>query len=530
MTNSIEDIREAEAIFVIGSNTTEAHPIVALAVKEAVFNGADLIVADPRRIELSEFASMWLRQKPGTDIALINSLAHVILKEKLHDRDFIKKRTEGFEEYKKVLEKYSPEKVEKIVGIPADDIRKAARMFACRKKGVVIYAMGITQHVRGTDNVMALANFVMLTGNVGKPGTGLSPLRGQNNVQGACDMAALPNVLPGYAGVNDSKKRKAFEKKWGCLLSSEAGLSVVKMMEAAEKGELKAMFIMGENPVLSDPNLKHVEKALKNLDFLVVQDIFLSETAEFADVILPGASFAEKDGTFTSTERRVQRIRKAVKPPGEARADWEIIVDLANRLAANWRYESPKQVMEEINELVPAYGGITYERLIRNGLQWACFHPEHPGTRCLYEDEFARGKGQFVPVEYLPPSEVQDEEYSFLLIIGRSLFQYHTGTMTRRSKGLNTLFPRGYVEINPQDAEELSLKSGDEVVLESRRGKVKVSVELSERVAPKTLFSTFHFKEVPVNVLTSSELDEKSGIPELKGTPVKITKVTKRKS
>lgn len=527
MTNSIEDIREAEAIFVIGSNTTEAHPIVALAIKEAVFNGADLIVADPRRIELVDFASLWLCQKPGTDVALINSLAHVILKEKLHDKDFIKKRTEGFADYKKILEKYSPEKVEKIVGIPAGDIKKAARMFASRQKGVVVYAMGITQHVRGTDNVMALANLVMLTGNVGKIGTGLSPLRGQNNVQGACDMGALPDVLPGYARVADDKKRKTFEKKWGCLLSSEAGLSVVKMMEAAEKGNLKAMFIMGENPMLSDPNLKHVEKALKNLDFLVVQDIFLSETAQFADVILPGASFAEKDGTFTSTERRVQRVRKVVEPPGEARADWEVIVDLANCLGARWHYKTLKEVMEEVNELVPTYRGITYERLKRNGLQWACFYPEHPGSRCLYEDEFARGKGLFVPLDYLPPSEVQDNKYPFLLIVGRQLFQYHTGTMTRRSKGLNTLFPRGCVEINPQDAEELGLKSGDEVVLESRRGQVKVSVELSGKVTPKTLFSTFHFKEIPVNVLTSPELDEKSDIPELKGTPVRVSKVSK---
>lgn len=527
MTNSIEDIREAEAIFVIGSNTTEAHPIVGLAIKEAVFKGADLIVADPRRIKLTEYASMWLRHKPGTDVALINGIAHVILKEGLHDKDFIKKRTEGFDDYAKVLEKYTPQKVAKITGVSREEIKKAARMFASRKRGVVIYAMGITQHVRGTDNVMALANLVMLTGNVGKPGAGLSPLRGQNNVQGACDMAALPNVLPGYTRVVDAEKRKTFEEKWGCALPENGGLSVVKMMEAAEKGDLKAMFIMGENPILTDPNLKHVEKALKNLDFLVVQDIFPSESSKFAHVILPGASFAEKEGTFTSTERRVQRIRKAVEPPGDARADWEIIIDLANRMGAHWSYESPKEVMEEINELVPAYRGITYERLIRNGLQWGCFHPEHPGTRCLHEDEFARGKGLFVPVEYLPPSEVQDEEYPFLLIIGRSLHQYHTGTMSRRSKGLNSLFPEGYVEINSLDAEEMGLSDEDTIEIESRRGKIEAVVKVSNKVPPKTLFSTFHFREIPVNVLTSPELDEKSEIPELKGTPVRISKVSK---
>lgn len=529
MTNSIEDIREAEAIFVIGSNTTEAHPIVALAIKEAVFNGADLIVADPRKIKLTDYASLWLCHRPGTDIALINGIAHVILKEGLHDKDFIKKRTEGFDDYAKVLEKYTPEKVEKITGVSAKDIERAAKMFARRGKGVVIYAMGITQHVRGTDNVMALANLVMLTGNVGKPGTGLSPLRGQNNVQGACDMAALPNVLPGYARLTDGEKRKSFEKRWGCTLPKDGGLSVVKMMEAAEEGKLKAMFIMGENPLISDPNLKHVEKALKKLDFLVVQDIFLSETAEFADVVLPGASFAEKDGTFTSTERRVQRIRKAVEPPGEARADWEIIIDLANRLGANWAYQSPREIMDEINELVPIYAGITYDRLERNGLQWACFHPEHPGTRCLHEDEFVRGKGLFVPVEYFPPSEVQDEDYPFLLIIGRSLFQYHSGTMSRRSKGLNFLFPKGYVEINFFDAEEIGLSEGDVIEIENPRGKIRAEVKLSHKVPPKMLFSTFHFKEIPVNVLTSPELDEKSGIPELKGTPVKIKKLGKRK-
>jgi len=527
MTNSIADIAQADVILVIGSNTTEAHPIIALQIKKAVReNGAKLIVIDPRKIKLVDYAHLWLRQKPGTNVAVINGLMNVILEKSLADEEFIANRTEGIEELKAILPKYTLEVAERISGVPATDLRQAARIFAQAERATIIYSMGITQHTTGTDNVLSIANLAMLTGNIGKPGTGVNPLRGQNNVQGACDMGALPTTLTGYQKIAHDEVRAKFEKAWSCRLPKEAGLSVVEMFEAALQGKIKAMYIMGENPMLSDPDITHIEKALRTLDFLVVQDIFLTETAEFADVVLPGATFAEKDGTFTSTERKVQRVRKAINPPGKAKADWEIICDLAKAMGYEMGYSFPGEITDEIASLTSTYGGILFDRVNSSGgIQWPCPSLDHPGTTILYQDKFARGLGKFHPVEYKPPSEEPSEEYPLILTTGRLLFQYHTGTMTRRSKGLEEICPAGPVEINLEDAAAYRIKEGEEVILASRRGKIKVRVNITERSPQGTIFLPFHFSEYPANVLTNPALDPLAKIPEFKVCAVRIEKL-----
>ncbi len=523
MTNSLSDFEIADAIFVIGSNTTENHPIAGLAIKKAKRNGASLIVADPRKIKLVDYADVWLKFKPGTDIALINGIASIIYREGLYDREFIKNRTEGFEAYSELLKKYNPEKVEKITGVRKEDLVKAARAFAQAEKGVIAYSMGVTQQLRGTDNVLSLANLAMLTGNIGRPGTGLSPLRGQNNVQGACDMGALPNVLPGYAGVG-SEGRKRFEDFWGVTLPSEPGLSVVKMMEAAKERKVKAMYIMGENPMITNPALEHVKEALEKLDFLVVQDIFLTETAELADVVLPAASFAEKEGTFTNTERRVLKVNKAIESLGEAKEDWRIIVELAKKLGASgFDFQSPKEIMDEINLCVPQYAGIKYERLGSFGIQWPCPSPEHPGTPRLHQESFVRGKGLFSPVPYLPSTEAPNKDYPFVLITGRMLHHYHSSTMSGRTHLFKISDPN-FLFINPDDALNLGIKEGDRVGVESKHGKLDAPVRFSNSVPPGILFATFHSSDLLVNLLTGEELDQKSSIPQLKSVAVRIEK------
>lgn len=523
MTNSFSDFEMANAIFVIGSNTTENHPIAALSIKKAKANGSTLIVADPRKIKLVDYADIWLKFKPGTDIALVNGLANVICQEGLHDKEFIKKRTEGFEAYLELLKEYPPEKVEKITGVRKDHLIKAAKVLAQAERGVIIYAMGITQQIRGTDNVLSLANLAMLTGNIGQPGTGLSPLRGQNNVQGACDMGALPNVLPGYVGVT-SEGRKRFEDLWGVTLPGDPGLSVVEMMRAAKEGKIRAMFIMGENPMITDPSLEHVREALKKLDFLVVQDIFLTETAEMADVVLPAASFAEKEGTFANTERRVLKVNKAIEPPGEAKEDWQIIVELAKIIGASgFDYNKPQEIMEEINQCVPQYAGIRYERLGSFGLQWPCPDPEHPGTPRLHQDSFVRGKGLFSPVPYLPPTEAPDKNYPFVLITGRMLHHYHSSTMSGRTH-LRMVSHPNFLFINPDDAYKLGVEEGGKVKIESKYGRLEAPVKFSLSVPHGILFATFHSSDLLVNLLTGEELDQKSGIPQLKSVAVRLEK------
>jgi len=526
MTNSIAEIRNAACIFVIGSNTTENHPVIALEVKAAVRQkGAKLIVADPRRIELVDYAHLWLCQKPGTDVALINGMIQTIASRGWLNRGFIEERTEGFEALAESVKDFTPEAVEKITGVPAKDIVEAARLYAQSSNSSILYAMGITQHATGTNNVLALANLAMVAGQIGKPSAGVNPLRGQNNVQGACDMGGLPNVYTGYQRVDDEAVRQKFEKAWRVPLSPRPGLTLMEMMKAIADGKMKALFVLGENPLLSDPNANKVKEELQRLDLLVVQDIFLSETAELAHVVLPGVSFAEKDGTFTNTERRVQRVRKAIEPLGNARQDWQIISDLSIRLGYPMEYNSPAEIMEEIASLTPSYGGIHHERLEGLGLQWPCPTPDHPGTPFLHKDKFTRGKGKFHVTPYAPAPELPDEEYPFLLTTGRILYHYHT-MISRKSKGLSEIYPEGVVEISPEDARRLGIQPDNGLVeVASRRGKVKVRAKVADNLPPGVVFMTFHFKEAAANLLTIDALDPVAKIPEFKVCAVKIQKV-----
>lgn len=524
MTNSIEEIENANVILVTGSNTTETHPIIALRIKKAVSKGAKLILVDPREIELANFAYLHLKHKLGTDVAWLNGMMNVIISENLWDREFVNTRCENFEEFRKSIEKYTPEFVEKITGIQAKDLKNAARVYASADKATIIYSMGITQHTTGVDNVLTIANLAMLTGNVGKESTGVNPLRGQNNVQGACDMGALPDIYTGYQKVSDESAREKFEKAWNINLPKNPGLTVVEMLNAAKDGKIKAMYIMGENPMLSDPDIKKVEKALKNLEFLVVQDIFLTETAQLAHVVLPAMSFAEKEGTFTNTERKVQRIRKAIEPIGESKPDWEIIIELAKRLGYEMNCASPQNIMKEIAGLTPIYAGITYERIEREGLQWPCTSLEHPSTKFLHKDKFTRGKGSFHVVDYLEPAELPDKEYPFLLTTGRVLYHYHT-IISRKAKGLLEIYPEGLVEINPQDAKKLNIKDNGIILISSRRGSVKAKAKITDKSLEGTVFMTFHFPEACANILTNPALDPQAKIPEFKVCAVKIEKM-----
>ena len=528
MTNSIGELEDADCIFVIGSNTTEQHPLIARYLMKAREKGAKLIVADPRLIPLTQFADYHLRQRPGTDVALLNGFMNVILNEGLEDKEFINKRTEGFEEVKEVVEKYNPEDVEKITGIPKELIIEAARIYAKAKSASIVYSMGITQHTTGVDNVVSCANLAMLTGNVGKPSTGVNPLRGQSNVQGACDMGALPNVYSGYQSVSDENIRAKFEKTWNTELPLKTGLTIIEMINEAAKGKLKAMYIMGENPMLSDPDINHVKKALENLEFLVVQDMFLTETAQLADIVLPAASYAEKDGTLTATDRRVQRIRKAIEPIGESKPDWQIICELARKMGSQeFEYSSPVEIMDEIASVTPIYGGIVYERIKDIGLQWPCPSKEHSGTPYLHKGKFSRGKGKFFEIEFKEAAELPDADYPFILTTGRTIFHYHTGTMTRRTEALNREIPIGYMEINFKDAKKLNIVDGEKVSVKSRRGKIEVKVLETRRVPEGLIFIPFHFAESPANALTNSAFDPVAKIPEYKVCAVKVEKSKK---
>ena len=526
MTNPIEDIEKAEVILITGSNTTENHPVLSSYVKRAVtFKGAKLIVVDPRKIPIADFASYWLRQNLGTDVAWLNGMMHVIIKEKLYDEDYVTSRTVGLDDIKNTVESYTPEYVEEITGIPKEELIGAARLYAGAKSASILYAMGITQHITGVDNVKSLANLAMLCGNVGVPGGGVNPLRGQNNVQGACDMGALPDVYTGYQKVNDASVRERMAKAWQVeTLSDKAGLKATEMMEKAHDGELKAMYIIGENPMLSDPDLNHAKECLKNLDFLVVQDIFLTETAEVADVVLPSASFAEKEGTFTNTERKIQRIRKAIDPPGEAKDDWWIISQVSERMGYPMTYENSQAVMEEIAAVTPSYCGINYERIKSEGLHWPCTGTDHPGTPCLHMDEFTCGLGVFHAIEYKPPAEVPDDEYPLFMTTGRLLYHYHCGSMTMKSPGLNELAPECFVEISSKDATEYQIGTGDRVKIASRRGEIEAKVEVSEKAVDGTVFIPFHYAGAAANALTNGALDPTAKIPEYKVCAVRIQK------
>ncbi|MFC2095125.1 formate dehydrogenase subunit alpha [Candidatus Bipolaricaulota bacterium] len=527
MTNSIEEIEFADCILVTGSNTTETHPIIANLIKRAVrYHGAKLIVVDPRRIDLVKHSSLWLRQRNGTDVAWINGMMNAILSEGLHDESFIAERTEDFDALREVVDAYSPQRASEISAISVDALVEAARMFAGADSAAIVYSMGITQHTHGTDNVLSLANLAMLTGNVGKASSGVNPLRGQNNVQGACDLGALPNVYPGYQAITAKETQTKFEKAWERKLSPQVGLTIVEMMHAAHEGTVQGMVIMGENPMVSDPNLNHVEEALKALDFLVVQDVFLTETAQLADVVFPAASFAETDGTFTNTERRVMLVNKAIDPPGEARQDWEIICDLATQMGYPMSYTDAAEIMDEIAGVSPIYGGVSHRRLRKQELQWPCPTADHPGTRFLHKDQFSRGLGRFHPVEYIPSVELPDDEYPIILSTGRILHHFHTGSMSRRSEALNAYENEGYIEIHPTDLAALGLSDGDSIKVITRRGSIVTTARETERVAAGSIFAPFHFAEAAANRLTNDALDPKAKIPELKVAACRLERVT----
>ncbi len=523
MTNSIEDLEESKCFLVTGSNTTENHPVISTFIKRAVKQkGARLILADPRNVVLSKYATIHLKQKPGSDIAWINGMINIIIKEGLLDEKFIAERTENFEALKEAVKKYTPEYVEEISDIPKEDLINAARLYASSGASAIVYAMGITQHITGTDAVKSLANLSMVTGNIGRPGTGVNPLRGQNNVQGACDMGCLPGNFPAYIQVANDEHRAKFEAAWGCTLNPKPGLTIPKIIDGADKGKIKALIIMGENPMMSDPDITHVEHALEKLDLMVAMDIFMNETTALADVVLPSASWPEKDGTFTNTERRVQRVRKAVNAPGLALPDWKVLEMLANKMGASWSYADANAIMEEIRTVTPSYKGISYQRLEDEGLQWPCPNDEHPGTQILHSAAFTRGKGLFTVNHYLPPAEVTDKQYPFILTTGRILQQYHTATMTRRSKGLVSRTPDAFVEINPADAKKLGIAAGDKIEISSRRGKITVNADVTPSVDKGVVFVPFHYHEAAVNRLTNAAMDPIANIPEYKVCAVNL--------
>ncbi len=525
MTNSIAEILDTDAMFVIGSNTTENHPIIGARMKEAIKKGSKLIVADPRRIELADYADVFLQLKPGTNIALLNGMMNVILEKGLYDKEYIEERCENFEELVNIIKEYPPERAAEICGVSAEDIVKAATIYGEADKAGIYYTMGVTQHTTGTAAVMSVSNLAMLCGNVGKESAGVNPLRGQNNVQGACDMGGLPADLPGYQKVFKPEVLEKFEKAWNTKLNPKVGLTIPEIFNGAHDDSIKFLYIMGENPMVSDPDINHVRAALEHVDFLVVQDIFMTETSELADVILPAASFAEKDGTFSNTERRVQRVRGAIEPVGQAKPDWEILMELMNYLGYEKRYTHPSRIMDEIASLTPSYGGITYKRLEHGGIQWPCPDKDHPGTKYLHKTAIARGRGLFMPAEYTESAEMPDHDYPYVFTTGRILYHYHTRTMTGRVDGINQLAPSSYVEINEVDANRLGINDGDRVKLTSRRGQIETTARITEIIDENVLFMPFHFADGAANILTNSALDPMSKISELKVAAVSIEKV-----
>lgn len=529
MTNTIREIGDAACILAIGTNTTTGHPIIGLEVKRAVQNGSKLIVMNPKRIDLCRFATLWLQQKPGTDVALLMGMMRVIVDEGLADEAFIRERTEAYAEFEESLAAFDIETVEGITGVPREKIVEAARIYATSAPASILYAMGITQHTHGTDNVLALGNLAMLTGNVGRVSGGVNPLRGQSNVQGSCDMGALPDVFTGYQKVFRPEIREKFSTAWGMEVPERPGRTLGEMFKAVHDGEVKAMYIVGENPVVTDADSGHVEAALKEVEFLVVQDIFLTETAQLADVVLPGASFAEKEGTFTNTERRVQKVRKAMEPVGESRPDWEIICDLAGWMGARgFGFSTAAEIMAEVASLTPSYAGISHERLDGNGgIQWPCPTADHPGTPVLHTQKFSTpdGKGRFTPLAYRPSAEVADGSYPLVLTTDRSLYHYHSGSLTRRVEGLNVLRRAERVEINPAQAETLGIEDGELVRVVSRRGAVETRVKVTADCPVGVVSMTFHFAETRTNVLTNPAVDPVAKTPELKVSAVRIEKI-----
>ncbi|HTX61690.1 MAG TPA: formate dehydrogenase subunit alpha, partial [Methanobacterium sp.] len=529
MSNSINEIEDSKCLFVIGTNPTQSYPVLSMRIMDALGNGTKLIVADPREIELAQYADLHIQHNPGTDVVLIMGMIKIILQEDLQDKDFIQNRCEDFDKLLESLEELDLEAVEQITGIDMDKLREAARLYATSDPAAIFYSLGITEHSHGTDNVFALSNLALVTGNIGKPFAGVNPIRGQNNVQGSCDMGCLPDVYPGYQKVEDADVQKKFQKAWKTELSSDNGMKMPDMIEAAHKGDLKALYIMGENPVLSEPDSSNIENALGKLEFLIVQDLFLTETALLADVVLPGASYAEKDGTFANADRRVQRVRRAIKPVGDSKPDWQIIVELAQKMGVKngFNFNTAEEVAAEIASLAPIYGGMLYQCLEDESKQWPCFHEEHEGTAILHREEFSTksGKAKFKPLRYRPPAELPDEDYPLILTTGRIIFHYHTSTMTGADKRMNHLYDQDPVEINPIDAEKMGLEDGELVWIESRRGKIKAPVAITERSPEGMIFMAFHSPNTKTNLLTNSACDPVTKTPEFKYCAVRVQKI-----
>jgi formate dehydrogenase alpha subunit len=524
MTNSIMDSQNTDLFLMIGSNPDTGHPTIGMRIHQAVDRGAKLIVVDPRKTRLAERADHWLRIQPGTDVAFLNGLMHIILEEILWDKQFVEERTEDFKYLKKVIAGYNPERVSELTGLPVEQLYTVARMYAAKGRHAIYHGMGITHYVTGTDRVKSIANLAMLCGKVGAAGGGCNPLRGQNNVQGACDMGALFNTLPGYTSLDNSNLFTRYEKEWKVKLPKKPGKPATEVWDNVLSGDIKGIYVFGEDPAIADPNIAHVQKALQQVDFLVVQDIFLTDTAKAADVVFPAACYAEKDGTFTNTERRVQRVRKAVNPPGEARPDWKIFCDLSDRMGYKMDYNAPEDIFEEIRRMLPQYQGITYERLDEFGLQWPVPDENHPGTPVLHTKEFTRGKGLFIPEEFIPPVEQVDKEYPMYFTTGRDLARYNFSSMTGKTAEIDAISPEAKAEFNPIDAEQLNIAEGDMVRLTSRRGSVKLKATITDRSQEGTVFTTYNHTNTLVNLLTLDALDRLSRTPEYKLCTIKVEK------
>jgi len=522
-TNSLEQMPDIDTLFLFGSNPTEGHPIISLYLKEAINNGVKVIVTDPRKTWMAERADIWLRLKVGSNIALLNGIINVIIENGWENKEFIAARTEEFEVLKAKVQEYDLDRVEKLTGVAREKIIEAARIYSHAEKAMIVYGLGVTEHRTGTENAMAIANLALVCGQIGRPSTGIMALRGQNNVQGASDLGPLPATLPGYQPVTSELVREKFGKAWGVEINKKPGLKSIEMLDECVRGNFKGIFILGEDPAQTDPDLHHVRKALEAVEFLVVQDIFPTETTRFADVILPGASFAEKDGTFTNGERRVQRVRKAI-PPLAGMAEWEVLCKLSTLMGYPMSYNNPSEIMDEIASLVPIYGGISYDRIEEKGIQWPCPHKNHPGTSTLYTDLFSRANGlaTFVPLDHIGSGEVPDEQYPLVLITGRIREHYNNGSMTRRCKGIAEVVPIERVEVNPMDADALGIKDRDWVMVSSRRGEVKVRAKVTERSQPGNVFMTFHHQDALTNILTSPHRDRIAGTPEYKSCAVRL--------
>ena len=538
MSNTAAEVIHSDVFLVTGSNTAETHPIIALQMKAAVANhGAKLIVVDPRRVEMVNWAALWLPEKPGTDVPVFSAMAHVIIKERLYNQDFIDRRSEGFEDFCKSIEQFTPKYAEAISGVDRNLIIQAARMYATAKNAAIYWALGIPEHSHGTDNAMSLIHLALLTGHIGRKGTGLNPLRGQNNVQGASDSGAMPWHYPGYQRVDDEASARKFEQAWNIEangLNRRLGLTTTEILSEVRPGSVRALHIMGENPMMSEPNLNHTRHMMEQLEFLVAQDLFINESGAYADVFLPAASWAEKEGTFTNTDRRVQRVRKALEPRGQSRPDWKIICDLATRIekklgrpqTAFWVYQTPAEVLEEMGRVVPEYAGVKYPRIESQGLQTPVWNDNHPGTPYLFDESFPRGRGKFYDIEYVPSVEMPDEEYPFILTTGRLLEHWHGGTLTRHSK-LDELYPEARIEINPADAAHLKVEDGEAVRVSSRRGSIVLRAWVTQRTTVGVVFIPMHFAEAAANLLTIDALDPLAKIPEYKACAVRIVPADK---